>query len=165
MTTRTTDTLQVPGATITYDVHGSLPASGRPPLLMIGQPMNAAGFATLAAHFAERTVVTYDPRGAGRSTRDDGRTDNDPDVQAEDLHALIAALRAGPIEMFASSGGAVTGLAVVAAHPEDVQTLVAREPPLLSGLPDAKRALAAEQAVQQTYQAKGPATAGRTSWL
>jgi pimeloyl-ACP methyl ester carboxylesterase len=123
---------------------------------MIGQPMDAAGFATLASHFPERTVLTYDPRGLGRSTRDDGRTDHDPDVQAEDLHALIAALRSGPIELFASSGGAVTGLALVAAHPEDVRTLVAHEPPLLSVLPDAERALAAERAVQQTYQHKGP---------
>lgn len=155
MTTRT-ETLKVRGGTITYDVHGPLPTTGRPPLLMIGQPMAAAGFATLAAHFPERTVVTYDPRGLGRSTRDDGRTDNDPDVQAEDLHALIAALGAGPIELFASSGGAVTGLALVAAHPEDVRTLVAHEPPLLSVLPDAERALAAEQAVQQTYLDNGP---------
>ena len=155
MTTRT-KTLKVPGGTITYDVHGPLPTTGRPPLLMIGQPMGAAGFATLASHFPERTVVTYDPRGLGRSIRDDGRTDNNPDVQAEDLHALIAALGAGPIELFASSGGAVTGLALVAAHPEDVRTLVAHEPPLLSVLPDAERALAAEQAVQQTYLSKGP---------
>lgn len=155
MTTSTTHTLQVPGATITYDVHGPLPTSGRPPLLMIGQPMVAAGFATLAAHFPDRTVVTYDPRGLGRSTRDDGRVDNDPVVQAQDLHALIAALRSGPVELFASSGGAVTGLALVAAHPEDVQTLVAHEPPLLAVLPDAQRALAAEQAVQKTYRAQG----------
>ncbi|GAA1977206.1 alpha/beta hydrolase [Terrabacter lapilli] len=156
MTNRITETLQVPGAKITYDVRGPLPTTGRPPLLMIGQPMDARGFTTLAAHFPERTVVTYDPRGLGRSTRNDGRTDNDPDVQAEDLHALIAALDAGPVELFASSGGAVTGLALVAAHPEDVRTLVAHEPPLLSVLPDAEPALAAEQAVQQTYRDKGP---------
>jgi hypothetical protein len=31
--------------------------------------------------------------------------------------------------MFASSGGAVTALALVAAHPDDVTTLVAHEPP------------------------------------
>ena len=155
MTTTTTRTLQVPGATITYDVHGPVPTAGRPPLLMIGQPMVAAAFATLAAHCPERTVVTYDPRGLGRSVRDDGRSDNDPELQAEDLHALITALGAGPVELFASSGGAVTALALVAAHPEDVRTLVAHEPPLLAVLPDAQRALATEQAVQQTYHAGG----------
>src|SRR6476469_5236357 len=154
--TTTTRTLRVPGATITYDVHGPVPTACRPLLLMIGQPMVAAAFATLAAHFPERTVVTYDPRGLGRSVRDDGRSDNDPELQAEDLHALITALGAGPVELFASSGGAVTALALVAAHPEDVRTLVAHEPPLLSVLPDAEQALAAERAVQQTYLGKGP---------
>ena len=54
--------------------------------------------------FPERTVITYDPRGLGRSTRDDGRTVNDPGVQADDLHALIGALGSGPVELFASSG-------------------------------------------------------------
>jgi pimeloyl-ACP methyl ester carboxylesterase len=66
-------TLEVPGATIVYDVRGSLPADdGRPPLLMVGQPMDASGFGTLASYFPDRTVVTYDPRGLGRSTRSDG---------------------------------------------------------------------------------------------
>jgi pimeloyl-ACP methyl ester carboxylesterase len=64
-------------------------------------------------------VVTYDPRGLGRSTRKDGRVENWPEVQASDLHALIEALGAGPVEMFASSGGAVTALALVAGYPID----------------------------------------------
>ena len=122
---------------------------------MIGQPMDASGFRTLAGLFPERTVVTYDPRGLGRSTRRDGRTDHDPVTQAGDVHALIEALGAGPVEMFASSGGAVTALALVAAHPGDVSVLVAHEPPLLPLLPDAGAAARAEAAVRETYQAKG----------
>jgi pimeloyl-ACP methyl ester carboxylesterase len=103
--------LETPEADIAYDVHGPLPtADRRPPLFMIGQPMDASGFATLASHFPDRTVVTYDPRGLGRSTRKDGRVDNAPTVQADDVHAVIEALGAGPVEMFASSGGAVTAL-------------------------------------------------------
>src|SRR4249919_1174268 len=94
--TMTTHTLETRGAEIVYDIHGPLPSTdGRPPLFMIGQPMAASGFATLASLFPERTVITYDPRGLGRSTRHDGRTDNDPAVQAEDLHALIEGLDAG----------------------------------------------------------------------
>ena len=117
-TTHMLDTAEVD---ITYDVHGPLPtADGRPPLFMIGQPMDASGFATLASHFPDRTVVTYDPRGLGRSPRKDGRVDHAPTVQAEDVHAVIEALGAGPVEMFASSGGAVTALALVAAYPDDV---------------------------------------------
>src|SRR6266498_289742 len=124
----TTHTLETAEVDLVYDVHGPLPtADGRPPLLMIAQPMDARGFATLASYFPERTVVTYDPRGLGRSIRKDGRVDNSPTVQAGDVHALIEALGVGPVEMFASSGGAVTALALVAAHPSDVTTLVAHE--------------------------------------
>src|SRR5256714_2766045 len=137
----TTHILETVEADIAYDVHGPLPtADGRPPLFMIGQPMTASGFATLASHLPDRTVVTYDPRGLGRSTRKDGRTDNAPTVQAEDVHAVIEALGAGPVEMFASSGGAVTALALVTAYPNDVATLVAHEPPMISVLPDAEAA-------------------------
>src|SRR4051794_20273873 len=149
-------TLDVPGARIAYDVRGPLPpADGQPVLLMIGQPMTAEGFGSLASHFADRTVVTYDPRGLGRSTRSDGRTDHSPQQQAEDLHSLITHLGAGPVELFASSGGAITGLALVTAHPDDVRTLVAHEPPLLNTLPDADRAFAAWDVVRQTYQESG----------
>lgn len=57
------------GVDIAYDARAPLPtADGRPPLFMIGQPKDASGFATLASHFPDRTVVTYDPRGLGRST-------------------------------------------------------------------------------------------------
>jgi pimeloyl-ACP methyl ester carboxylesterase len=151
-----THVLETSGAEITYDVHGPLPpADGRPPLLMIGQPMDASGFRALAERFADRTVVTYDPRGLGRSTRSDGRVDNDPVTQAEDLHALIAALGAGPVDVFGSSGGAVTGLQLVTAHPDDVVTLVAHEPPLTGLLPDAEAAQRATDQFREAYQAKG----------
>ena len=152
----TNHTLDVPGATLAYDVHGPLPpAGGRPALMMIGQPMDAGGFLTLASHFPDRTVVTYDPRGLGRSTRSDGRTDNNPEVQAEDVHAVITELNAGPVELFASSGGAVTALALVTAHPDDVTLLVAHEPPLIDVLPDAEQARAAQRTFQSVYREKG----------
>jgi pimeloyl-ACP methyl ester carboxylesterase len=155
---------------IAYDVHGPLPtADGRPPLVMIAQPMDASGFATLASHFPDRTVVTYDPRGLGRSTRKDSRVDHAPTVQAADVHAVIEALGAGPVEMFASSGGAVTALALVAAHPDDVATLVAHEPPLIAVLPDASAAERARAAVRDAYEAQGSsygmaAFIAMTSW-
>src|SRR5690348_7396500 len=152
----TTHTLETSGAAIVYDVHGPLPtADGRPPLFMIGQPMTAGGFTTLASLLADRTVVTYDPRGLGRSTRRDGRVDHSPAVQAEDVHAVIEALGAGPVELFGSSGGAVTALALVAAHPDDVITLVAHEPPLIPVLPDAAAAERARAGFRDVYEAKG----------
>src|SRR5438270_458886 len=99
----TTHILSTGEAEIAYDLHGPLPtADGRPPLLMIAQPMTAGAFGALASQFPDRTVVTYDPRGLGRSTRSDGRVDNTPTVQAEDVHAVIEEFGAGPVEMFAS---------------------------------------------------------------
>lgn len=166
----TTHRLETAEATITYDVHGPLPtADGRPPLFMIGQPMDASGFRTLAALFPERTVVTYDPRGLGRSTRRDNRFDHVPTVQAEDVHAVVGALGVEQVEMFASSGGAVTALALVAAHPGDVTTLVAHEPPLLRVVSDAQAAERARAGVRDAYQAKGSgagmaAFIAMTSW-
>jgi pimeloyl-ACP methyl ester carboxylesterase len=151
----TTHILETPEVDIAYDVHGPLPTEGRPPLFMIGQPMDASGFATLASHFPDRTVVAYDPRGLGRSTRKDGGVDNVPTVQAEDVHAVIEALGAGPVEMFASSGGAVTAFALVAAYPGDVTTLVAHEPPLIPVLPDAAAAERARAGFRDAYEAKG----------
>jgi pimeloyl-ACP methyl ester carboxylesterase len=152
----TTHILKTAGADIAYDVHGPLPtADGRPPLLMIAQPMDASGFGALASHFAGRTVVTYDPRGLGRSTRTDGRVDHSPTVQADDVHAVIEAIGGGPVEMFASSGGAVTALALVSAHPDDVITLVAHEPPLIPVLPDAAAAERARAGVRDAYEANG----------
>lgn len=165
-----TRSLETPEATLVHDVRGPLPpAAGRPPLLMIGHPMDASGFAALASYFPERTVVTYDPRGLGRSTRHDRRTDRTPEQNAEDVHRIIEALGVGPVEMFASSGGAVNALALVRAHPGDLTTLVAHEPPLLSLLPDAEQAFAAQRAVQRAYHDKGwghgmAAFIAMTSW-
>jgi pimeloyl-ACP methyl ester carboxylesterase len=152
----TTHTLETAEVDLVYDVHGPAPAVGaRPPLFMIGQPMEASGFSTLASHFPDRTVVTYDPRGLGRSTRKDGRVDSVPEVQAGDVHAIIEALGVGPVDMFASSGGAVTALALVTAYPSDLRTLVAHEPPLVPVLPDAAAAERAGVEMRDAYQAKG----------
>ena len=157
--------LETAEADIAYDVHGPLPpADGRPPLLMIAQPMDASGFGALASHFPDRTVVTYDPRGLGRSTRRDGRVDHSPTVQANDVHGVIEALGAGPVELFASSGGAVTALALVAAYPHDVITLVAHEPPLIGVLPDAAAAERARAGVRDAYEAKG-SSAGMAAFI
>ena len=163
-------TLELEDADVVYDVRGPLPpADGRPPLVMIGQPMDASGFQALASFLPDRTVVTYDPRGLGRSVRRDGVRENDPAVQAEDVHRLIEELGAGPVDLFASSGGAITALALVAAHPGDVATLVAHEPPLLTVLPDAALADRAWGAVKDAYATRGwgagmAAFIGMSSW-
>jgi pimeloyl-ACP methyl ester carboxylesterase len=117
--------------------------------------MGASGFGTLAGYFTDRTVVTYDPRGVERSRRTDGATESTPDMHADDLHRLISVLDAGPVDLFASSGGAVNALALVARHPEQVRTLVAHEPPLAQVLPDREAALAATADIHETYLRSG----------
>jgi len=150
----TTDTLAAPGVVLTYDVRQGADAGHRT-LLLIGSPMGAGGFGTLASHFADRTVVTYDPRGVERSVKDDPATESTPEQHADDLHRIIGHLGIGPVDLFASSGGAVNALALVAAHPEDVATLVAHEPPLAALVPDRDAALATCRAVAETYQRRG----------
>jgi pimeloyl-ACP methyl ester carboxylesterase len=76
-------TLDAPAVTITYDVRGTL-GEGIP-LLLIGSPMAAEGFTTLGGRFTDRPVVTYDPRGTGRSTRTEGHGEITPDHHAGDL--------------------------------------------------------------------------------
>jgi pimeloyl-ACP methyl ester carboxylesterase len=155
MTERKTHTLDVPGATLHYDVRDAETESTAPLLLMIASPMDASGFNTLAGHFSDRTVVTYDPRGVGRSGRTDGATWATPDEHAQDLHDLISALEAGPVDIFASSGGAVNALALVAKHPEQVRTLAAHEPPSAQVLPDREQMLAAVVDIHETYERDG----------
>jgi pimeloyl-ACP methyl ester carboxylesterase len=160
MTEPTTYTLEVPGALLTYDVRPG-DSSTAPILVLIGSPMGAGGFGTLARHFTDRTVVTYDPRGVERSKKADDTSKSTPDQHADDLHRLISKLGAGPVEMFASSGGAVNALALVAKHPEQVSTLVAHEPPAAQVLPDREHALAACADIHETYlrAGMGPAMA------
>jgi pimeloyl-ACP methyl ester carboxylesterase len=154
MTEPVTHKLEVPGAVLCYDVRESEPPGG-PVLLMIGSPMGAAGFETLATYFTDRTIVTYDPRGADRSERTDPDLEVTADVHAADVAAVLDAVGGGPVDVFASSGGAVNALALVAAHPHLVSTLVSHEPPLASLLPDATEALAACRAVYDSYHQRG----------
>ncbi|MFL5681117.1 MAG: alpha/beta fold hydrolase [Chloroflexota bacterium] len=153
ITQPSTRTIDAPGATVTYDIRSG--STTEPVLMLIGSPMAASGFGTLARHFADRTVVTYDPRGAERSTKADPSTESTPQQHADDIHRVIAAVGAGPVDLFATSGGAINALALVARHPEDVRTLVAHEPPLAAIIPDRDAALAAVRDIADTYQRDG----------
>ena len=149
-----TRTLEVAGATLTYDIRRS-DTTTEPPLFLIGSPMGAGGFATLASHFPDRTIVTYDPRGSERSKAHDPAAAITPEVQADDVHAIIEAVGGAPVDLFASSGGAVVALALIARYPSDLRTAVAHEPPLASMVPDREHALAANKAINDAYMAQG----------
>jgi pimeloyl-ACP methyl ester carboxylesterase len=152
-----TRTLDAPGATITYDIRGHLDeaTAERPTLFMLASPMEALGFGSLAPHFEDRPVVTYDPRGVGRSVRTDDATESTPEQHADDIRRVIDAVGGGPIDVLASSGGAVNCLALVAAHPHLVRILVAHEPPLAAFLADRAEVLGANADIGETYRRAG----------
>lgn len=144
-------TLSVPGAEIYYEVTGSGPTL----LIIPGGPQDAGVFADLAGRLSDRyTVVTYDPRGNSRTTVDGELGDLDMAVQADDAAALIRAVGA-PASVFGTSGGAQIGFALAARHPALVARLIAHEPPSIMLLDDPTAALAADQALYDTYRRDG----------
>ena len=147
----TAHTLAVPGANLYYEVRGAGPL-----VLVIGSPMGSTEFAPLAdALAADHTVLTTDPRGIAGSSIEDPEQDSTPELRADDIAALLDAVGAESADVFGSSGGAVTGLALVARHPGRVRTLVAHEPPLLELLPDAAAQRAKTEDIIATFHAEG----------
>lgn len=145
-------TLEVPGAELHYEVSGAGPVL----LLIPGGPMPGAGFAPMLAHLVNHfTVVTYDPRGLSRSTRDDPDADITVDEQADDAGRLLAAITTEPALVFGSSSGAITGLVLAGRHPEQVRTLIAHEPPVTALLPDAAWFRESSEAVSTAYRRDG----------
>jgi pimeloyl-ACP methyl ester carboxylesterase len=150
--TPTVRSVTVPGARLHYEVRGSR----GPLLLVIGSPMASADFAPLADALAgDHTVVTYDPRGHANSTIDDPGEDSTAESRADDIAAILDDVGAESADVFGSSGGAVTGLALVTRHPGRVRTLVAHEPPLLELLPDAPQQRANTEDIIETFHAAG----------
>ncbi|WP_433476742.1 alpha/beta fold hydrolase [Spirillospora sp. CA-142024] len=126
--------LDVPGASLHYEVRGSGPVL----LLICGGIYDAAGYAGLAGLLADRyTVVTYDRRGNSRSPLSGPPSTQRAEVHADDASRLLAEVADGPAFVFGNSSGALIGLELAARHPERVRALVAHEPPLLGLLPDA----------------------------
>lgn len=150
-TSLSTHTVTVAGARLHYEVRGEGPL-----LLLLGAPMAAAEFAPLAHALAgDHTVVTADPRGVARSTVDDPTENSIPERRADDVAAILDDLGAASADVFGSSGGAVTGLSLVARHPDRVRTLLAHEPPLLELLPDAAAQRAATEDIIATFNHEG----------
>jgi len=117
-------------------------------VVLVGAPMDAGPFGPLADLLADDyTVLTTDPRGINRSPVDDPGQDSTPEMRADDLSRLVAHVDAGPAVVLGSSGGAVSALALVQAHSEQVHVVVAHEPPLLELLPDSAERHAGSEVV------------------
>ncbi|MBX7455950.1 alpha/beta hydrolase [Mycolicibacterium sp. 3033] len=153
----TTHELTVPGAVLHYEVRGRGPV-----LVLVGSPMAAADFQPLADAMAnEHTVVTLDPRGYGASTIDAPDQPATVETRAQDVVAILDDMGADAADVFGSSGGAVTGLALVTGWSERVQTLIAHEPPLIELLPDAQSRHADTERIVDTFHADGVHAAWR----
>lgn len=126
--------LDVPGARLYYETHGSGPL-----LLMIpGAGGTADVFRRAAEHLsAAYTVVLYDRRGFSRSELDWPQDyDNRLATDADDVRRLIEHLGDQPAVVFGASSGAIVALEVLTNHPSVVATLVPFEPPVMRYLPD-----------------------------
>jgi pimeloyl-ACP methyl ester carboxylesterase len=159
VSTTKTNTLDVPGANLYYEVRGAGPVL----LLICGGVYDAAGYAGLAGQLADRyTVVTYDRRGNSRSPLDGPAERQSIEVHGDDAHRVLNAVGVAGEErayVFGNSSGAQIGLELAARHPEQVRTLVAHEPPSLDLLPDADRFRALIAEVEAALAKDGPGAA------
>ncbi|MBF6205130.1 MULTISPECIES: alpha/beta fold hydrolase [Nocardia] len=153
-------TLEVPGATLYYEVSGAGPVL----LLLPGSGGDAAVFDPildpLARHF---TVVTLDPRGYSRSVLHPGPpADIAVEAQSEDARLLLRHLApAGEdVYVFGGSGGAVVALDLLARHPQRLRLVIAHEPPSFGVLPDAAEHKAFVDEVYELFVTDGLAAAG-----
>lgn len=154
-TAPTTHHLETNGGRLYYEIRGSGPL-----LLVVGQPMTSGPFGPVADDLAaDHTVVTYDPHGVGQSTVDDPSAAITPEVEADDLAALIDELGRGPAVLLGSSGGAVAGLALAQRHPDRLTTLIAHEPPVTELLPDATEVQSEIDRIQDAYRVGGSGAA------
>jgi pimeloyl-ACP methyl ester carboxylesterase len=158
--TTTTHELAVPGALLTYDVHQPDAPGTHRPLMVFGSPMGASGFEQLLPHLADRTVITYDPRMTERSTLEEGGEVSYVS-HADDVHRVVAATGLGPVDVFASSGGAVVALVWILAHHDEIGTAVLHEPPLSAVLEDRDVLARINKDIVDTYDrlGQGPAMA------
>ena len=82
-------TLEVPGASLHYEIRGSGPVL----LIIPGMPADAGFYAAVAGQLADTwTVVAFDPRGMSRSRLHDPPADQRVEVHADDAHRVLAAV-------------------------------------------------------------------------
>src|SRR5215475_9007959 len=129
--------LEVPGARLYYETHGSGPL-----LLMIpGAAGQADPFKRVTAHLAARyTVGLYDRRGFSRSQLD-GPQDYEQRLatDADDVRRLIEHVSDEPATVFGTSSGGIVVLEVLTRHPSVVRTLVTFEPAAMRQLPEGQK--------------------------
>lgn len=146
----TTGMLDVPGASLYYEVRGSGPAL----LLIATGNGDAAPFEPLADQLADRyTVISYDRRGFSRSPLNEPVDDDQRlAVETDDARHLLDHLGLSSAHVMGTCSGAIIALAMMERHPDKVRTMVVHEPPLVSVLPDAEHWLQFHEDLYATYR-------------
>ena len=163
MTESTTRTLRRPGAVLTYDVRRAT-GTTEPVLLLIGSPMGAGGFGTLAEPL--RRPHRRDLRPARRRAQHEGRSREPVDARGARRRPASGhrgARRRARSTCSPAAAGRSTRWRSWPRTPSDVRTLVAHEPPLASILPDREAAMAAAEASTTRTSAAASAPAWRSS--
>ncbi|GAB2597711.1 alpha/beta fold hydrolase [Kribbella endophytica] len=149
-----TDTLEVPGATLYYEVRGAGPVL----LLICGGVYDADGYGPLAEQLADRyTVITYDRRGNSRSPLSGEPGPQRIEEHADDARLVLETVAPGQAaDVFGNSSGAIIALDLAARYPELIRAVVAHEPPMFDLLPDHERWRELTDRVEATFAAEGP---------
>ena len=153
-TTYTKETLDVPGATLYYEVRGSGPVL----LMMPGGPADATTFRRIENDLAKRfTVVTYDPRTYSHSVLKEPVEDSQMvQVFADDVHRLLKKVAGDEKScIFASSGGATIALELIVRHPEQIETIICHEPPSPALMPNKAETRRGMEHVCETCETAG----------
>src|SRR5262249_44772468 len=132
-----TSMLEVPGARLYYETHGSGPVM----LMVPGATGSAYSFQRVTEHLAAHyTVVTYDRRGFSRSQLN-GPQDYSHrlETDAADVRRLLEHVSDEPATVFGSSSGGIIVLELLIRHPSVVRTLVPHEPAAVKQLPDGQK--------------------------
>ncbi|MEU1782975.1 alpha/beta hydrolase [Streptomyces abikoensis] len=146
--------LDVPGATLHYEVRGSGPLL----LLIPGGAGDAGMYAGMAGILADAgyTVASFDPRALSRSRLHVPLGDQRVAEWSEDARLLIDHLSPDePASVLGCSAGAVVALDLLARHPDRVHRVIAHEPPLLELLDDPAPHKALFADVREVFRAEG----------
>lgn len=147
-----TDKVAVQGDDLVFDVRGH----GAPLVLLPGTPGDASNYGLVAGPLAsDHTVITYDPRGFGRST---GREPRRYEIgqQASDVVEVVHAAGFDRALVFGNSAGAEVGLELAKNYADIVEGLVVHEPPVIRVLPDADTFQRKIAEIYRTAWTEGP---------
>lgn len=151
--------LDVPGASIYYEVFGSGPLL----LCIPGADGRGSVFHQVAKAASDNfSVVCWDRRGYSRSLLcGPQKLQSRLETDADDAKRLISHLSSEAAYVFGTSSGAIVTLTLLSRHSEVVKAAIVHEPPPFTVLPDGLHQQTAGfiQHIYDTYRNEGPQSA------